>query len=99
MICIFLVIPDGNIKYTLAYIDKIKRFYSDYELFRLKTFYQSQCDHPDVSYEFYYDNFSASHQIYRNPFYSAFYIFQSMRAVNNVKHKRLNDLNQIFANG
>lgn len=90
------VLPNGNIKYTLSYIEKIQKFYSDLELVRLKSFYESQENNPNLDYRFYYDNFSASHPIYKNPFYSAYFSMQSSIAINSVKHKRLNDLNQIF---
>ena len=93
------VLPNGNIKYTLSYIEKIKKFYSDLELCRLKTFYESQENNPKMDFRFYYDNFSGSHPIYKNPLYRAYFSLQSSIAINSVKHKRLNDLNQIFNYG
>ena len=93
------ILPNGDIKYSCAYIRKFQKFYSDLELCRLKTFYESQENNPKMDFRFYYDNYSASHPIYKNPLYRSYFSQQSSIAINSVKHKRLNDLNQIFNYG
>ena len=87
--------PYGNV---MAYIHKFKDFYSLLELQRLKFFYKSQAESVKygLDYRYFYDNFSASFNIKENPYFSAFNLTQSMIAVNAVKHKSLNDLNNIF---
>lgn len=98
--------------YSEKMYDVICSFYSHRELYRLKVFYQSQCDYlerytvDDLGYRAFYNNsekLSDSYLKYpvktvlnMNSYYTSNIVDSYVIASNRVKHKRLNDKNNLL---
>lgn len=86
-------------------LNKIDSFYKDLDYKRLTEFYKLQSAFCDSDYSdsddylYMYNNYSSSDGILSTRVYSYFVSDVDTTYENNIKHKRLNDLNKIFCYG